>query len=999
MNVRAAFPELDEGEYGELIEPLGRLDDEIRRLLVTADAAPVSNESAERYPFQRYVRTEAASRLASYPLGRLGPTFASPTVLEALLVDRLEARFSRLLLRPLVSAVNAVRSAGQLDGATPEDRYREFVARCCRQGLARSTVLKFPLLGPALDRATHHDAHALVELCERLDADRVAIERELGVDRGARVVGCEDSGDTHHRGRAVAVLSFDDGSRLVYKPRTVSCERAFEGFVADLDAAVGVELRAAHTLDRGDYGFVEFVEQGPPLDVVRFFEQTGHLAALLYLLNARDMHFENILTTPDGPVAIDLETILHPARVHRGPIPEVPMGAHRLVEESVSSIGILPLVLGSSEDPGVVDLGFLGDHAAGRSPVRSLVFDRPFTDEVTLHFDHPEVAARTGVTTGLSEVEVRTLGETMAAAFEHVIEAARSRPAWWADQLDRHGRGLTIRYIHNPTMAYEQIRRLASSARALANADLATAVLKRTALLSGDSDHRLPESEIRQLAGGDVPYFGVDSDGTAICDPSGSETGAHLAASPLALARDKFRRLTDETVARESAAIRLAFVARFPENRLGERTRTARAGRRDRRDRPASATGLREVAATIAEELCRTIVPDRFDHLPWTWIGPLVSPNPDHPWTRGALGYDLYTGRIGPALALVAAGAALGERRFVDTAARVFDPAAEIMLGSTYERRSLTHAGFGAFSGLGGLTFALHCAGDIADRPEWSAAGDAVAHIALAQATEALEGAEPSTTPNRRPARNLDVIGGAAGLVLAVRHGRDPALRLSARQLGHRLAEVCAGGDAAAADVWSQSGVAHGVSGPLYALSELVIGDPGGAAAEVGVALDVLWRRLEDFHRPASGRWASTTGADASFTTGWCHGAGGITLAIDAYERVTGNPDAARRRETARDALLADGFGRNLTWCHGDLGNHDTVGAVFGDDDPALADTERTILFPDNLLARLADRDSRYSYAHALMVGSAGVLLHVLARSSAITVSPTRLDWACGEQS
>src|SRR5699024_7200132 len=87
--------------------------------------------------------------------------------------------------------------------------------------------------------------------------------------------------------------------------------------------------------------------------------QAGRLACLMFLLNASDMHYSNILWTNEGPLPIDLETLFHPSRIRTG-IPESKKSAYYALEKSVYGTGVLPISLGTKSGSGSVDVGFTG---------------------------------------------------------------------------------------------------------------------------------------------------------------------------------------------------------------------------------------------------------------------------------------------------------------------------------------------------------------------------------------------------------------------------------------------------------------------------------------------------------------------------------------------------------------------------------------------------------------------------------------------------------------
>lgn len=144
-----------------------------------------------------------------------------------------------------------------------------------------------------------------------------------------------------------------------------------------------------------------------------------------------------------------------------------------------------------------------------------------------------------------------------------------------------------------------------------------------------------------------------------------------------------------------------------------------------------------------------------------------------------------------------------------------------------------------------------------------------------------------------------DVISGTAGLVLAALAG-GPRLHGAARALGHRLISEAVGTPAGAG--WPLEvgqlplcGLAHGVSGVLWALAELAAalgdGDWAGLVFEAGVRYErswldprrTTWPDLRSANQQADppeagGRSPSGGREGAARPDRWCHGGSGIGL-------------------------------------------------------------------------------------------------------------------------
>lgn len=980
-SLHSFYPEFDGAEIQETIQPLSASDGELLPYLTVSAAEwesilspSVSGGTAEfeTYPFQQIIRSLAAAVCGPDTVIPHAALFENTDDITEQLVARAETRLKDTCTRSLVAAINRASAQGRLRGDSPRERYRHFVTD------AWSTTLdEFPVLRAGIGHLIRNTAAAFTELCERLAADRRSIGDTFGIapDDVVTSIGQAD-GDSHAHGRSVSVLTFASGRRLVYKPRDISCEAAFEKIAAYVNGTAGTELPAAGTLVRDGYGYVEYIRAEDVSEgSERFMRSCGALGAVLYLLDARDMHFENIIATRRGPVPVDLETLLHPARVHTGPRPEAEDNAYDTIARSLYGTGILPLVFaGKGDDAGHVDLGFLGGDNQGTAPFKGLTFVNPFTDEIRMVLAAQEAGRRSTVVPAAGEQDVHALAEQMAEGFAEVARAVMRDREGWAGMLRDVAATMRIRYVHNPTALYAQILRMTASAAAMADPVTHLALLKRIAIASKTSDRGIVVSELRQMAERDVPYFVAEATGTVLRDADGADTGARLARTPLRRALDKAERLDEAVVQRQLTLLYSAFCARFPDNHLtGAAVGGAGAA-------PAGRDALEDFARGLADDLVATNLPDKFGHLPRTWIGPLASAAAERPWPCGVLGYDLYTGRTGPALALAAAGRLFGEERYSDVARQIFSTSADILAGRRYEQRSVQQTGAGAYTGMTGLLFGLYAAGVLLDEPGWTKAAQEAVPLALGQIPRETDAA--------------DVISGVSGTATMVAAIGGPHAEAAVPEL---VEVVCHTVERRQGGWFDQSGFAHGVAGVLHALSVLRPGLAGAAADRADAAVDALLDRLESFYDRAEENWFSNVATPERFSTGWCHGAAGISLALAACAAHTGSARAGRWLDRAVANTIAHGFGRNLTWCHGDLGNHDVLSALAtAREDERLAarvtGIEREWLRPDVLARKLADRRSRYAHTNSLMVGTSGVLLHMVHRLDPdLRVSPLSL--------
>src|SRR5690606_23598400 len=117
-----------------------------------------------------------------------------------------------------------------------------------------------------------------LEFLARLCDDWSSIRRCFSPDEdpGLLTEVAGGAGDTHRGGRSVMIASFESGFRLVYKPKSLAVDGHFQGLLAWLNQrGCQPPLYVLTLLDRGAYGWVEFVEpQGchTPDEIARFYQ-------------------------------------------------------------------------------------------------------------------------------------------------------------------------------------------------------------------------------------------------------------------------------------------------------------------------------------------------------------------------------------------------------------------------------------------------------------------------------------------------------------------------------------------------------------------------------------------------------------------------------------------------------------------------------------------------------------------------------------------------------
>lgn len=819
-----------------------------------------------------------------------------------MLAAHLPDHFAPMLNRTLLVEMHALRLEERLEGETPEARFADFVEKLRDRTYALEILELYPVLARQLVQRMELWYASSAELLRRLTAD-APLFRDAG--SVADVYGALS--DFHRGGRSVLIVVFDSGFRMVYKPKPLALEVAFQQLLGTL----GFEpaFRQVGVVDRGGYGWMEFVQPEACADdaaLQRFLERQGGYLALLYVLDGTDFHHENLIAAGEHPILIDLETLFQPALnipdLHDpASAPGAPLRA------TVLRVNLLPERWWGSGAFAGVDLSGL-TAADGQVTPRALpaVAD---AGRDTMRIEHRQLKIPVG------ENRVRVEGREVQAA-EFVVPLERgfrrmyarlteNRDAFSA-QLDAFA-GAEMRLLFRNTMHYGTVWLESFHPHALGNAlerdrlfDGLWAVQPRRPFLA-----TLSACEVEDLHGGDIPLFVTDPASADALHWKGARFADLFGESGLARSRRKLHALSPSDCERQVAVIRDAFDA----------LRISSPGiRRPSYELTPAARPARDALLALARRAGDRIVERAFtDEREAHWL--TLDYRDPNGWQLVPAGPDFYLGLTGIAFFLAHLGAATDDAHYTEVARKaIFAQRRQLEADPTVV------TAVGAFNGRGGIVYTL-------------------AHLGRLWNDEALLD-QAEQYARRLPVEQdemLDVIIGSAGAICslaALAEVRPSAwLEERMRACGERLLATAVpqqrglGWPMPMAGNRALAGLSHGAAGIALALLRLY-GRTGEARFRDAALQGIEYER--SLFDAGEENWpdlrVDPNGVDAGeegehFMLAWCHGAPGIGLA-----RIAGLPwldDAEVRREidVAVRATLAGGFGENHSLCHGDLGN------------------------------------------------------------------------------
>jgi type 2 lantibiotic biosynthesis protein LanM len=765
-------------------------------------------------------------------------------------------------------------------------RYDQFVADM-KAGGFRSLFENKPVLLRLMATVTRQWIDVSRELVLRLASDLPTFGQVMAGSKACgqitRVEG--DLSDPHNGGHSVQIISFENGTRIVYKPKDLRLDASWDALVERLNrSAPPIELKAARAVACDGYGWAEFVDHTGCVDengCKHFFQRAGAWLALFHFFAASDMHQENIIAAANHPVPIDLETVFQTtteeAKTHY-PEDQAFEAAMETVANSIMAVGLLP-AYGRAPDNTVFAMGGLTADWNYRTKIK---WNNINSDEM-----RPTRSAEVGTPNpnlphvGGRYAKFGDYVDDFISGFESYARFLlnQSRDSNQGGLFDGFA-GISVRKVIRLTRFYYMLLMRLKDHRSMEDGVLWSVqadFIARLAEWENDCDPLWPlqKAERSALLTLNVPYFVMQSDGNEIRDATGASVCTQ-AMSGMERARARVRSFDEREIAWQIEVIRANTNSI---RRSGDRTASGSVSPISLSENVVGASAnkvLMAEADKIAEELAHYAI-RRGPSAAWIgldWLGDAEV------FQLVCLGPDLYNGASGIALFLAAHAAVTESKPSSELALAAMSHLRKDLRGRNAARQARA-LGLGGGIGLGSVIYALTVMSEFLHDP----ALREDAHVVAELITDDLIAAD----------KRLDVIGGSAGAILGLlrlyRDSQSADVLQRAVKCGEHLIHHGRIGPQGRRSWVGQgfgprplNGMSHGAAGFAYALASLAAAtkskDFEQAASECiafeNSSYDAAHNNWPDLRGDGGPRWPCQ----------WCHGAPGIGLARLAMMKV-----------------------------------------------------------------------------------------------------------------
>ncbi|WP_342552179.1 type 2 lanthipeptide synthetase LanM [Paenibacillus sp. FSL R7-0652] len=224
----------------------------------------------------------------------------------------------------LLTELNINRVTGSLLGETKEERYSFFVEQILGSKKGFFEILEvYSELVPLITINVNQILEEHVFILTKIEEDYEEI-KNVFFDNNFTILGYKfGMGDSHRKGKSVKIIETSVG-KFVYKPKSLSLEKHFNvllNWINSKGITDNQYLRCPKLIDKREYGWQEYVSnrdlesQDSAFD---FYYRQGMNLALMYVLNASDFHYENLIADESYPVLIDIETFFSNIELSEG---------------------------------------------------------------------------------------------------------------------------------------------------------------------------------------------------------------------------------------------------------------------------------------------------------------------------------------------------------------------------------------------------------------------------------------------------------------------------------------------------------------------------------------------------------------------------------------------------------------------------------------------------------------------------------------------------------
>lgn len=820
----------------------------------------------------------------------------------------------RFSLKTLIFEINKSRLNNELVGENPEARYDYFVT--LKFGTPYKTLLflsEYPVLARLISEFTNNITVNLVQSIERFFQDKKDIEYIFRCELD-KIKGLDTMGDPHRGGKCVVKFYFNNGESLIYKPRNLSIDMNFQNLLEWLNRkGIGKKMKVMKVINKGDYGwqeFINYVECKNKQEIKDFYIRQGQFLAILYMLNATDCHYENVIANGSQPILVDLESIFHTfVNTPKEYRTSAYNNAINIIGDSVIRTSLLPVVA----DEFIYDFDVSGLGGGISEKVERYKVINSKTDRMKM------VKCEVSIPEGMNlpklngkvynpEYYIDNIKKGFKDTYKLILNV-REKLKEKNGPLS-HFKKDHVRVILRNTGVYSLLQEASEHPKYLKSGldrSRLFEILWRLVEVLPERSKSI-QSEIKEMLAGDIPYFSCPINSSTIFGHNNIKIDGVCQKTSYLYVMDKLNKMGEDDLKRQLLFIDNSLKTKYALGIFDSKRKTISEQENNHLKKLDKNIFLNEairIGHMINKDSIKGVKDDSI-----TWIG--FGMNHDEKLQYTVMDMGIYNGLLGMVLFYAYLAEESKEKKFKEIA--------ELCLQTVLKEESFSEAEtISAYSGYGSLVYTLQIISRIwRDESLLNLASTYFDRIDKAISFD----------------KNFDFLNGSAGMIMVALNfyketGHSKALDI-ARKCGEHLINNAVKLEKGYG--WTPykrkqgpflSGLSHGNSGVALALMYLSNVTGQNKYNKIGLKAIAYENSLYDNDENNWLDLRTHVGDDSiKSVTHWCNGAPGIGLSrlkmLQFFQLDTLRKDL----ELAINKTLSDGVtGLNYSLCHGDLGN------------------------------------------------------------------------------
>ena len=740
------------------------------------------------------------------------------------------------------------------------------------------------------------------------------------------LVSCSSgASDSHNGGKSVTIFTLDNGTRVVYKPHSLTVDRRYQECLKSIGVHTKYDMRTIEILDCGDYGWEAYVEQSPCLcikDIEEYYYRIGVILFCNYLLKAGDIHYENLIAAGAYPMVVDAENVMDnnvaPSHISAREMIFAELG------ESVLYSGLLPFYKFGHNGQGV-DLSALNGQEGKEYPILVPALKNIKRSDMCFEYVNPITRSHSNMAMFDGKLSdpfehKDNICEGFSDAYNYAMQNPRD-----VEQLIDSFSNVKVRHLVQDTQRYSMLM------HASYHPDVMQDGLSRNLLLCSmfksykkvQRTIAVVKEEIRDLLNMDIPYFYTKASGTSLYSSRDEEIKGYFDKSSIDKAH--LRLASFNNLDRDKQCRFIKMTLTHIDKQPPAETNTHKIKENKDGDY-ASKNDIIRAIKFIADQLLEEAVLSE-DNKDANWLGvKLVGDYGHGSLSIRPLDVYLYEGVAGICIFFAAISRYYSNyelQRVLSAATKsLFDYTEDIL-----QREGNHIDSSGVFGGESSLVYSYSLLYQLTRNPEYLKYAEK--HFPIIERAVQYDQA-------------FDVVYGNAGAILALINlyslKRDKRYLNCAKTAAKVIcdAQQKGGGWKAATVSAPLAGFSHGVAGIVYALNKLYKLYPD---KHIKQCIVNGLQYEDELFCEADGNWkdirkGSTNGKNLC---AWCHGAGGILLSrISLLGNIDNETDEIVKEDirNAVKTMQSHKYLQNPCVCHGIAGNAEillTYGQQFQD--------------------------------------------------------------------